>query len=154
MEDKILKSAVVTVVSFVLVKFVPKLIQLPKSRQTSKGQTVTQFLQQAVTVIIYLLAVLVILNMFGVDVTPYLLSSSIIGFAVGFGAQSFFKDIIAGINLLLEPEFKINSVIVTNNYTGTIKKITLKNTYLEDKDGNLYIIPNGEIKTIQVKKSA
>ena len=95
-----------------------------------------------------------ILNLFEVDVTPYLLSSSIVGFAIGFGAQSFFKDIIAGIYLLLEPEFKINRFITIDKYAGTVKKVTLKSTYLETEKGDLYIIPNGEIKIIQVKKSA
>ncbi len=154
MEDKILKLLIILVSSYVVAKIAPKFILLPKSRQTSKAKTVVDFLRQAVTVIIYFLGIMAILNLFEVDITPYLLSSSIVGFAVGFGAQSFFKDIIAGIYLLLEPEFKINRFITIDKYAGTVKKVTLKSTYLEASNGDLYIIPNGEIKIIQVKKSA
>lgn len=154
MEDKIIKSAIVAIVFFLLAKFIPKLLFLPKNHQTSKAKTVVDFLKQAISMIIYFGAVLIILNIFGVDMTPYLLSSSIVGFAVGFGAQSFFKDIIAGIYLLLEPEFKINRLITIDKYTGVVKRITLKSTYLESDNGDLYIIPNGEIKIVQVKKNA
>jgi len=154
MEDKIIKSVVILLGSFVLAKILPKFIRLPEKRQTSKVKTVIGFLKQAVSVVIYVLALLAVLGTFGVDITPYLLSSSIIGFAVGFGAQSFFKDIISGIYLLLEPEFKINKVITINKYSGKVKKVTLKSTYLENKNGDLYIIPNGEIKTIEVKKTS
>lgn len=152
MEDKILKAVIVFAGSYVLAKVLPKFINLPKSRQSSKAKTVIDFLRQGVRVLIYFLALMAILNMFGVDMTPYLLSSSIVGFAVGFGAQSFFKDIIAGVYLLMEPEFKINRQISIDKYSGTVKRISLKSTYLEDESGNLYIIPNGEIKTITVKK--
>ncbi|OGK66268.1 hypothetical protein A2313_01170 [Candidatus Roizmanbacteria bacterium RIFOXYB2_FULL_41_10] len=154
MEDKILKLLIILVSSYVIAKIAPKFILLPKSRQTSKAKTVIDFLRQAVAVVVYFLAAMAILNLFEVDVTPYLLSSSIVGFAIGFGAQSFFKDIIAGIYLLLEPEFKINRFITIDKYAGTVKKVTLKSTYLETEKGDLYIIPNGEIKIIQVKKSA
>ena len=154
MEDKILKAVIVFAGSFVLARVLPKFINLPKSRQSSKAKTVIDFLRQGVRVLIYFLALMAILNMFGVDMTPYLLSSSIVGFAVGFGAQSFFKDIIAGVYLLMEPEFKINRQISIDKYSGTVKRITLKSTYLEDNNGDVYIIPNGEIKTITVKKRA
>lgn len=152
MEDKILKSVIVIAVSFILTKITPKLIRLPESSLTSKRRTVIYFLRQAAVVLITFLAILAILDTFGVNLTPYLLSSSIVGFAIGFGAQSFFKDIIAGIYLLMEPEFKINRVITVDKFTGTVKKVNLKSTYLEDKNGDLYIIPNGEIKTIFVKR--
>ena len=65
---------------------------------------------------------------------------------------SLIKDIIAGFYLLLEPHFKIGRTIEVNKCKGEIKKITLKNTYLQTKNEDLYIIPNGEIKTVLVKK--
>lgn len=151
MEAKILKSAFILIGSLFLSKIVPKLVRLPKKQQSKKTETISAFIKQALTITIYFLAVLAILSMFGVDVTPYLLSSSIIGFAIGFGAQSLIKDIISGVYLLMEPSFKIGKHIQINSYEGELKKITLKNTYIESKNHELYIIPNGEIKTIVIK---
>lgn len=151
MTTQIVKSALILLLSFVLVKLIPRFVKIPQKQQTAKNSTVIDFLRQGVKVVIYFLAILSILNTFGIDMTPYLLSSSIIGFAVGFGAQSFFKDIVSGIYLLFEPEFKLNRNITIGKYSGKIRKITLKSTYLETKNHDLYIIPNGEIKTILVK---
>ena len=152
MEEKILKSVLILLISFIISKIVPKFIRLPKGRQTGKSEIILDFFKQVITIIIYFLAFLAIFKMFNIDVTPYLLSSSIIGFAAGFGAQSLIKDIIAGFYLLLEPHFKIGRTIEVNKCKGEIKKITLKNTYLQTKNEDLYIIPNGEIKTVLVKK--
>ncbi len=151
MEVKILKSVLIVIGSFFLSKALPKLIRIPKKQQTKKAQTIATFIKQAFTVIVYFLALLTILSIFEVDVTPYLLSSSIIGFTVGFGAQSIIKDILSGFYLLLEPNFKIGKHIQINSYQGELKKITLKNIYIEGKNNELYIIPNGEIKTIVIK---
>ena len=153
MEDKILKSALILVLSFLVAKIGPKIIRIPESRQTDKSRAVIEFMRQVVTLIVYFLGLMAVLRIFEIDITPYLLSSSIVGFAVGFGAQSFFKDVIAGVYLLTEPEFRINRHIEIGTYKGRLKKLTIKSTYLEDKNGDLYIIPNGEIKAIFVKKT-
>jgi len=150
----ILKSALILIVSIILAKYLPKLIRLPESKDNSRTKTVIGFLRQTLSITIYFLGLLSILKLYQVDITPYLLSSSIVGFAIGFGAQSFFKDVISGIYLLTESEFKINRQIEIGAFAGRLKKVTIKSTYLEKKNGDLYIIPNGEIKTILVKKNS
>jgi moderate conductance mechanosensitive channel len=149
MEEKMIKAVIIFIGSVVLSRIVPKLIRFPESKGL-KAKTIADFLKNGVVIIIFGLAGFSILSTFGVDMTPYLLSSSIIGFAVGFGAQSLIKDIIAGVYLLLEPEFRIGKQIEIGSYVGEIKKVTLKNTYLKDTSGGIYIIPNGEIKVIHI----
>ena len=151
MEDKILKALFILLGSLVLSQIIPRLVALPMHNLPSRHRTIIGFVKQVVTVLIYFLGGLAILSLFGIDMTPYLLSSSIIGFAIAFGSQSFFKDVIAGINLLFESQVKIGKIIQIGEYTGELKRITLKNTYLESSNGDLYIIPNGEIKTVVVK---
>lgn len=152
METKILKSVFILALSFISSKILSRFIKLPAKRVNSKTKTIISFFKNGITVIICVLAVFVILSSWGIDVTPYLLSSSIIGFAVGFGAQGLIKDIISGIYLLLEPEFKLGRDIKVGNFSGKLKRVSLKNIYIEAENGDLYIIPNGEVKTIVVKK--
>lgn len=151
MEDKILKTLFILLGSLVLSQIIPRLIALPLRNLPSRHRTILGFTKQIVTVLIYFLGGLAILSLFGIDMMPYLLSSSIIGFAIAFGSQSFFKDVIAGINLLFESHVKIGKIIKIGDYTGELKRITLKSTYLESSNGDLYIIPNGEIKILIVK---
>ncbi len=154
MEDKILKSVFILAGSLVLSKILPRLITVPREKQTSKARTVIGFLRQVVVVVIYFLAALAVLGNFEVDITPFLLSSTVIGFTIGFGAQNIIKDLISGIYLILEPDFKIGRQLEIGTYSGILKKVTLKNTYLEDERKGLFIIPNGEIKTFLIKKEA
>lgn len=152
MESKILKSVFILAISFFLNRILLRFIKIPAKKVGSKTKTIIDFLKNAVAVIIYILAILAILSTWGIDVTPYLLSSSIVGFAFAFGAQGLIRDIISGIYLLLEPEFKIGRKIKVGNFTGRLKKVSLKNIYIEGEEGDLYIIPNGEVKTIVVNK--
>jgi len=131
---------------------VSKFFRIPKSSLTDKRKTILIFIKQVINVAIYFLGVLYILDMFGVNIAPFLLSSSIIGFAVGFGAQSLIKDMLAGVSLLLEPEFRIGSLVEINKEIGEVKKVSLKNTYLLTKKNELVIIPNGLITVIKILK--
>lgn len=150
MEDKILKTVFILLCSVVLGQLIPRLIALPTKTLPGRHKAVIGFIKQIATVLIYFLGGLIILSLFGIDMTPYLLSSSIVGFAVAFGSQSFIKDLIAGVNLLMESHIKIGKTVQIGDYTGELKKITLKNTYLESA-GDLYIIPNGEVKTVIIR---
>lgn len=152
MELKIIKSVFILLISFFLTIVVSKFFRIPKSSLTDKRKTILIFIKQVINVAIYFLGVLYILDMFGVNIAPFLLSSSIIGFAVGFGAQSLIKDMLAGVSLLLEPEFRIGSLVEINKEIGEVKKVSLKNTYLLTKKNELVIIPNGLITVIKILK--
>ena len=152
MELKIIKSVFILLISFFLTIVVSKFFRIPKSSLTDKRKTILIFIKQVINVAIYFLGTLYILDMFGVNIAPFLLSSSIIGFAVGFGAQSLIKDMLAGVSLLLEPEFRIGSLVEINKEIGEVKKVSLKNTYLLTKKNELVIIPNGLITVIKILK--
>ncbi len=67
---------------------------------------------------------------------------------IGFGAQSLVKDIISGIFILLEDQFSIGDFVTIEGKTGTVESLGIRITTLRDFDGNVHIIPNGEIKII------
>ena len=152
MELKIIKSVFILFISFFLTVVVSKFFRIPKSSITDKRKTILIIIKQVINVAIYFFGALYILDMFGVNIAPFLLSSSIIGFAVGFGAQSLIKDMLAGVSLLLEPEFRIGSLVEINKEVGEVKKVSLKNTYLLTKKNELVIIPNGLITVIKILK--
>jgi len=152
MEEKILKAVFILLGSLALTQLIPRILSLPAKNLPSRHRTIVDFAKQIITLIIYFLGVLIILSIFGIDMTPYLLSSSIIGFAVAFGAQNIIRDMIAGMYLLLEPSFKIGKTVRIGDYVGELKKVTLKNVYLRNEKGDTIIIPNGEIKTIVIKE--
>jgi len=140
---------------FLLRHFASLLIKKHVSRQAkkqAKGEVqkrITTLSSVSVTVgttIIIIIAILTILPEFGVNITATLAGIGIIGIAVGFGAQSLIKDLLAGIFILLEDQYRVGDVAKIAGIGGLVEKIDLRRTVLRDLDGIVHSIPNGEIK--------
>jgi small conductance mechanosensitive channel len=100
-------------------------------------------------VIIYVIIILMILNLFGINIGPILAGTGIVGLAVSFGAQSLVKDFISGLFILIENQYAIGDTIKIDDKTGEVIKITLRSTILRDDNGVIFYIPNGLIKSVQ-----
>jgi len=100
------------------------------------------------TAVIYFLAAMQALPLFGVDVKPILASAGIVGLAVGFGAQTLVKDVINGFFILLENQYDLGDTVKIAGVTGTVESMTLRRTTLRDPNGAVHVIPNSEIKVV------
>jgi small-conductance mechanosensitive channel len=88
-----------------------------------------------------------ILDEVGVAVAPVLAGFGIAGVAIGFGAQYLIRDLIAGIFIILENQYRVGDVVRVADIGGLVEEITLRKTVLRDLDGICHHVPNGEIKT-------
>jgi small conductance mechanosensitive channel len=70
----------------------------------------------------------------------------IAGIAIGFGAQSVVKDLIAGLFILLENQYSVGDVVRIADISGLVEEINLRRTILRDLDGVVHVVPNGEIR--------
>jgi small conductance mechanosensitive channel len=114
--------------------------------QNIRAKTLRSILRSITTYTLNIFALLYIVTVF---VGPLGLTlTSIGGVALGFGAQSFVKDIIAGIFILMEDKFKIGEYITIGSHQGTVEDIGLRTTVLRDFNGDMHIIPNGNIQEV------
>lgn len=120
------------------------------SRREQRGKTISQLLRSAGRIVVLTIAILLSLNVF-IDIAPLLGGAAVVGLAISFGAQSLFKDLIAGFFMLMEDQFALGDVIEAAGKGGVIEKITLRVIVLRDLDGTLHTIPNGEVKTVSNK---
>jgi moderate conductance mechanosensitive channel len=97
-------------------------------------------------VVIILIGVLMILSELNVPVGPVLAGFGIVGVAVGFGAQYMIRDLIAGVFLLMENQYRVGDVASVGGVNGLVEMITLRKTVLRDIDGIVHHVPNGEIR--------
>ena len=118
----------------------------PKAEIQKRVTTLSSALVTAGTIIIVIFAILTMLPEFGVNITAMLAGLGIMGIAVGFGAQSLIKDLLAGIFILLEDQYRVGDVAKIAGIGGLVEKIGLRHTVLRDLDGIVHSIPNGEIK--------
>ncbi len=97
-------------------------------------------------VVIVLVVVLMVLSELGVAIAPLLAGLGVVGIAVGFGAQYLIRDLIAGVFILMENQYRIGDVAKIADITGLVEEINLRKTVLRDLDGVVHHIPNGEIR--------
>lgn len=117
-------------------------------QQASRYKTFLTTGVYVINIIVLFIAVLMILLVFGIDITPLLASVGVASLAISLGAQTLIKDYIGGILILIEDQFRVGDVITIGEDTGTVEQITLRYVLLRDIEGRLITIPNGEIRVI------
>ena len=70
------------------------------------------------------------------------------GVAISLGAQNLIRDIVSGFFILIENQYKRRRCNNCQGMTGTVENIELRVTRLRNYNGDLYIVPNGEIKVV------
>jgi small conductance mechanosensitive channel len=110
-----------------------------------REDTLISIISAFVRIGIFVIAGMVILSELQIDIGPLLAGAGVVGFALGFGAQSLVKDLIAGMYIILENQYRVGDVVSLNSVGGSVVKITLRTTVLRDLDGNIHHIPNGTI---------
>ena len=118
------------------------------SLKSQRLSTVSSLLKAALITIIWVITFIMILKEIGFDITPILASAGIVGLAIGFGAQTLFKDVISGFFLLIENQFNEGDTVSILDKKGTVEKISLRVVSIRDKNGALHIIPNGSIAMV------
>jgi small conductance mechanosensitive channel len=79
-----------------------------------------------------------------------LATAGIGGLAVGFGAQSLVKDVISGFFILLEDQFGVGDVVKIGDFSGVVERMTLRATVLRNLEGQVHVVPNGNIQNVTV----
>ena len=119
------------------------------ARAELRASTLAQVLGTLVAVVVWVMAVLLALDIVGLNLAPLLAGAGIAGVAIGFGAQSLVRDFFAGFFILAEDQYGVGDVVtVGGSPTGTVEDVTLRMTRLRAEDGVVWFIPNGEIKQL------
>jgi moderate conductance mechanosensitive channel len=111
-------------------------------------QTLRKAGKSTAQVVILVIAVLIGLGTVGIDIGPALAAAGIIGLAVSLGAQTLIKDVIGGMTILLEDEYRVGDSIEIGAVSGEVEHITLRRTDVRDTEGRLWILPNGDVRTV------
>lgn len=113
-----------------------------------RARTIGQLLRNSVTTLVMAWALVHGLEILGWDVKPLLVGASILGAALGFGAQFLVRDIIAGTFIFIEDQFVVGDTIEVNGTAATVEAVTLRSTRLRDFHGRELHVPNGEMKIV------
>lgn len=151
-----LRIIFIFILTRIIIRVVYRIIDRSLERKTSRGllantrrlSTVGELLKNTVTIVCNFIMILIILSEFHFELGPLLASASVLGLAIGFGAQSLVKDVITGFFIILEDQFAVGDVISTGGFKGTVEVIGLRTTKILGSSGEIYIIPNGTIANV------
>jgi small conductance mechanosensitive channel len=114
-------------------------------RRRERALTMGSVLKSIASAIILVIASIMILAEVGVNVAPILTGAGIVGVALGFGAQNFVKDFLAGIFMILEDQMGVGDVVDMDHASGTVEAVGLRVTRLRDAEGTIWYVRNGEV---------
>ena len=118
------------------------------ARSAGRARTLAGVAASAVRIAIWSVAALLVLDKAGINLGPLLAGASIVGVALGFGAQSLVRDFLSGFFVLAEDQFGVGDVITVSDTTGTVEEVNLRVTRLRSADGTVWFVPNGEIRKV------
>ena len=113
------------------------------------ARTMTSMLTELIKYIALIIAFVWGLAILGVNTTAVLAGAGIIGLIIGFGAQSLLEDIITGMFIIFEGQYSIGDIIILDDFRGTVRKIGVRTTVIEDAGGNLKVVNNSDIRNFQ-----
>ena len=112
-----------------------------------RALTVSNLIMSAAKYIVWTFAVIMVLAEIGLDIGPLLAGAGIAGLAIGFGAQTLVKDVISGVFLLFDDIIHVGDLVTFGGTTGTVEGISLRLIKVRKFDGELVMIPAGELRT-------
>jgi len=122
------------------------------ARMKQRTETLRSVVRSVSKTIIILFVILQIGSELGflASLAPLLATAGIGGLAVGFGAQSLVKDVISGFFILSEDQFGVGDVVKIGDFSGVVERMTLRATVLRNLEGQVHVVPNGNIQNVTV----
>ena len=152
-----LLTAITVIFLMLTIYFIPKVVRAAV-RNSRAEQTEDELEKRADTlisvigttlqifIIIIFFMVIVIQLVSWEAIVPVLTATGVVGVAVGFGAQSLVKDVLAGLFIIMENQYRKGDVVEIAGVSGTVEEINLRRTILRNLDGLTHVVPNGEIR--------
>jgi moderate conductance mechanosensitive channel len=145
---------VVAVAGFRLIEVSRRLIdkrfvqQADDPARSARLATLLEAYVRTTQLLLVVVVVLMGLAVIGINIGPVIAAAGVMGLAVSLGAQSLIRDFIGGLLILLEDQYRVGDSIQVGNASGTVERISLRATYLRDLEGRLWIVSNGDVRTL------
>ena len=117
-------------------------------RRLAKTKTIRSLLLNVINFAILLIATLMVLGQWEVNIGPLLAGLGVLGVGLSFGSQSLIKDFISGFFIVLDDVFGVGDTVKIGAFEGKVTKVTIRSTVLKDTSGNRIYIPNSKIDIV------
>ena len=109
--------------------------------------SLASFLNSIIRVSLWLLLIIAIVSMLGIETSSFVALFAGAGMAIGMAMSGTLSNFAGGVMILLFKPFKVGDYIIAQGYEGKVKEIQIFNTILVSVDNKTIIIPNGGLST-------
>jgi MscS family membrane protein len=113
------------------------------------GESILIVMQRLTRIVMLIIAVIICLALFGVNVKTALAGFGIGGLAVALAAQRSLENVIGGVSLLMDKAVSVGDFCLIGDQQGTVEDIGLRSLKLRTLDQDLLVIPNGSLAQMQ-----
>jgi small conductance mechanosensitive channel len=106
--------------------FGERLVTAMPKRSFAKVRSILGLLTRIAVFILYFATVGIVLKEFGVSLTAYLASASVLGLAVGFGSQGLVQDVVTGLTLIFSDLVDVDDMVEISGQTGIVQTIGMR----------------------------
>ncbi len=155
LSKEVITTGITIVVSIIVIKIltagVTRVIKgsNASSIAAKRRNTIVNLFTNIIRYLIIILAVIVILAAWGVNVSGIITSLGVAGVVAGLALQDALKDIIAGCNIIMDDYFVVGNLVEINDFTGYVIEFGLKRTKIKGFNGTVLVIANREITSIK-----
>ncbi len=114
----------------------------------SRGETIGRMVASLIKYLIILASIFMCLSILGFNTGTLVASAGVLSLVVGLGAKELISDIIAGLFIIVEGEFRVGDIVTIGEFRGTVMEIGVRTTKLVDAVGNIKIINNSQITDV------
>ncbi len=116
--------------------------------ESKKRMTIVELITKILSFFIYVIAIMMILDIYGVDTKGILASLGIAGVVLGLALQDTVQDLMSGIYIILDNYYVIGDMIRINDFTGEVVSVSLKSTKVKSATGEMYIFANRNVSSV------
>ena len=156
----ILYSLIVVAVSYVIYVFLDLVILRAWKKFSAKSRiriepALASLIHGTLKIILVILAALYILDLWGVEIGPFLAGLGIAGLAVALAFQSTLSNILGGVSIIMDKSVRVGDLVYLDAETsGRIMKIGLRSTKIQTFDNELIIVPNSKLADGKIQNVA
>ena len=141
-------AIMIACVVLTITMLIQQLLKLLAGVFGARGETVCRLLGSFIKYASIIGMVYYCLMVIGIDTTTLLASAGILSIAISFGAKELVSDILSGLFIIFEGEFRVGDIIQVGSRSGTVMEIGVRTTKINDGDGNIIIIRNSEVSNV------
>lgn len=120
-----------------------------EARRRARIRTLLPIFRNILFFVVVAVAAMMALAAMGVEIGPLIAGAGVVGVAIGFGAQTFVRDVIAGMFYLLDDAFRVGEYIQAGSYKGTVEGFSIRSVKLRHHRGPIYTVPFGLLGAVQ-----